>query len=69
MKSFHYKDKHTFFTLYKEYVRPQLECASSVWSPWLAGDIKMIEKVQGKALKITTGSKVKKNARRQGWKL
>jgi hypothetical protein len=50
-KKFHYRDKHTFFTLYKQYVRPQLECATSAWTPWFAGDIKMIEKVQEKALK------------------
>ncbi len=43
--------------LYKQYVRPHLEFASSAWSPWLAGDIEVLEKVQEKALRMTTGLK------------
>jgi hypothetical protein len=56
-KNFHYRDKHTFLRLYKQYVRPHLEFASPAWSPWLAGDIEVLEKVQEKALRMTTGLK------------
>jgi hypothetical protein len=49
-KNFHYRDKHTFLRLYKQYVRPHLEFASPAWTPWLAEDIEVFEKVQEKAL-------------------
>jgi hypothetical protein len=38
-------------------VRPHLEFASPAWSPWLAGDIEVLEKVQEKARRMTTGLK------------
>jgi hypothetical protein len=58
-RNFHYRDRHTFVRLYKQYVRPHLEFASSSCSPWLAGDIEKIEKVQEKAVKMVAGLKSK----------
>jgi hypothetical protein len=46
-----------FLKLYKQYARPHLKFVSPAWSPWLIGDIEVVEKVQEKALKMTTGLK------------
>jgi hypothetical protein len=43
--------------LYKQYVRPHLEFSSPAWSPWLQGDIDILEKVQEKAVKMVSGLK------------
>jgi ribonuclease P/MRP protein subunit RPP40 len=56
-RSFHYRDKHVFIRLYKQYVRPHLEFSSSVWNPWNLADIKNIEAVQIKAVKMVSGLK------------
>jgi hypothetical protein len=56
-KNFHYRDRRMFLKLYKQYARPHLEFASPAWSAWLIGDIEVVEKVQEKALKMTTGLK------------
>jgi hypothetical protein len=56
-KNFHYRDKHTFLRLYKQYMRPHLEFASPAWSSWPAGYIEVLEKVQEKALRMNTGPK------------
>jgi len=45
-RNFHYRDRHTFIRLYKQYVRPHLEFSSPAWSPWLIGDIEVIEKMK-----------------------
>jgi hypothetical protein len=49
-KNFHYREKHVFLRLYKQYVRPHLEFAVPAWSQWLKGDIETLEKVQEKAV-------------------
>ena len=54
-RSFHYRDKNVFIRLYKQYVRPHLEFSSSVWNPWNLADIKNIEAVQIKAIKMVSG--------------
>lgn len=54
-KNFHYRDRHVFLRLYKQYVRPHLEFAVPAWSPWLKGDIETLEKVQEKAVKMVAG--------------
>ncbi len=54
---FHYRDRNVFLKLYKQYVRPHLEFASPAWSPWQKGDIETIERVQEKALRMTSGLK------------
>jgi ribonuclease P/MRP protein subunit RPP40 len=56
-RNFHYRDRHTFLRLYKQYVRPHLEFASPAWSPWIQGDIDTLEKVQEKAVKMVAGLK------------
>ena len=39
-----YRDKVTFFNLYKTYVRPHLEYAVQAWSPWNIGDKELLER-------------------------
>ena len=39
-------DPRTFILLYKALVRPHLEYANSVWSPYKKGDIEAIEKIK-----------------------
>jgi hypothetical protein len=58
-RNFHYRDRHTFLKLYKQYVRPHLEFSSQAWSPWLVGDKETLEKVQEKAVKMVSGLKSK----------
>ena len=45
-----YRDKVTFFNLYKTYVRPHLEYAVQAWSPWNSGDKEALENVQRRAV-------------------
>jgi hypothetical protein len=54
-KCFHFRDRHVFLQLYKQYVRPHLEFATPAWSPWLQSDIQLLEKVQEKAVKMISG--------------
>ena len=42
-RNFIYMDKNTFINLYKSLVRPHLEYANSVWSPYKKGDVEAIE--------------------------
>ncbi len=58
-RNFHYRDRHTFIRLYKQYVRPHLEFAAPSWSLWLTGDIEKLEKVQEKAVKMVAGLRAK----------
>ncbi len=58
-RAFHYRDRHVFIQLYKQYVRPHLEFAAPAWSPWLVGDIKALEDVQIQAVKMVSGLKSK----------
>jgi len=44
-------DPRTFILLYKALVRPHVEYANSVWSPYKKGDIEAIEKIQKRATK------------------
>ncbi len=46
-RSFHYHDRYNFVGLYNRYryVLPHLEFAVQAWSPWLAKDIEVLEKV------------------------
>ena len=45
-------DCKTFILLYKALVRPHLEYANSVWSPYKKSDIEQIEKIQKRATKL-----------------
>ncbi|KAJ3659737.1 hypothetical protein Zmor_011411 [Zophobas morio] len=50
-KAFQSLSKESFLTLYKSYVRPQLEYASVVWCPFLQKDIELLERAQRRATK------------------
>ena len=54
-KNFHYRDKNVFKKLYIQYVRPHMEFASPVWSPWLEQDIQRLETVQKRAVNMISG--------------
>ena len=54
-KSFHYRDRHVFVRLYKQYVRCLLEYAAPVWNPWLISDIDCLEKVQKTMVNLIPG--------------
>jgi len=53
-RNFIYMDKNTFITLYKSFVRPHLEYANLVWSPYKKCDVELeaIENVQKRATKL-----------------
>jgi ribonuclease P/MRP protein subunit RPP40 len=54
-RSFHFRDRHIFVRLYKQYVRPHLEFASTAWSPWTQSDKECLEKVQKRAIRMVSG--------------
>jgi hypothetical protein len=56
-RAFHFRDRHTFIRLYKQYILPHLEFAVKVWSPWLEKDKEMLEKVKRRAVKMVSGLK------------
>ena len=56
-KNFHFRDRNIFKKLYVQYVRPHVEFASPVWSPWLEQDIQTLDKVQKKAVGMISGLK------------
>ena len=51
-RTFTYMDKEMFLPLFKTLIRPHLEYATVVWSPFLKKDIFLIENVQRRATKI-----------------
>ena len=51
-RAFHYRKKDYLVPLYKTFVRPKLEYASSAWSPWLEKDKKLLEKVQERLVRM-----------------
>ena len=58
-RSFHFRDKIIFVRLYKQYVRCILEYVALAWSPWSAGDIETLEKVQRRLISLIPGLKGK----------
>ena len=58
-RAFHYRNKSTFVSLYKQYVRPHIEFAVPAWSPWTRADIDLLENVQRRAVRMVSGLKGK----------
>jgi hypothetical protein len=56
-RAFHYRDRHVFVRLYKQYVRPHLEFATQAWSPWTVTDCEVLERVQRRAVRMVSGLK------------
>ena len=56
-RSFLYKDRVVFLKLYTQFIRCHLEFAVPVWSPWSAGDIAILEKVQIRTVNMIAGLK------------
>jgi hypothetical protein len=54
-KNFHFRDRHVFVKLNKQYVRPHLEFATRVWSPWLSTDKQVVKNVQKKFVNTVAG--------------
>ena len=54
-KAFHYRDRHVYINLYKQYVRPHLEFCSPAWSPWTQADINCLEQIQQRAVRLVSG--------------
>ncbi len=54
-RNFHFRDRHVYIKLYKQYVRPHLEFATAAWSPWQKQDIDLLEEVQKKAVGMVSG--------------
>ena len=57
VKTFTCRDVLLWKKLYVSLVRPQLEFASTVWNPYLKGDIEALERVQRRASRIPTALK------------
>ena len=56
-RAFHYRKKEYLVPLYKTFVRPKLEYASSAWSPWLEKDKTPLENVQGRLVRMISDVK------------
>ena len=59
--AFHYRDRHVFMKLYKQYVRPHLEFSTQAWALWSVEDKKKLENVQQRAVKMVSGLKAVDN--------
>ena len=56
-RSFHYRKKENLVPLWKTFVRPKLEFAVAAWSPWQEGDMKILEKVQERLVRMLSDVK------------
>ena len=54
-RAFHYRDRHVFIRLYKQYVLPHLEFSVTAWAPWTEADKVVLEKVQQRAVAMVSG--------------
>jgi hypothetical protein len=54
-RAFHYRDRHVYMRLYKQYVRPHLEFSTQAWAPWTEADKACLEKVQQRAVRQISG--------------
>ena len=55
-RSLTYRDK-TWIKLYRIFVRPHLEYCIQAWAPWTLSDIEVLESVQKRAIRMTSGLK------------
>ena len=53
--AFTYRHKSTWLHLYRLRVRPLLETSVQAWAPYAEGDIDVLEKVQERAVRMTSG--------------
>jgi hypothetical protein len=58
-RTFEYRDLELIKSLYTTFVRPHLEFAVAVWSPYLKGDIDVLERVQRRATKLVPSLKTR----------
>ena len=56
-RNFIHMNSNTFVLLYKALVRPHVEYANSVWSPYRKSDMLAIEKIQKRATKLVISLK------------
>lgn len=56
-KSFYRPTPDLMLKLYTAYIRPHLEFSVGVWSPFLQGDIKLLESIQRRATRLPTAFK------------
>ena len=54
-RAFTYRDRHNWIRLYKVYIRPHLEYAVQAWAPWHQKDIDVLEEVQMRVVRMTSG--------------
>ena len=63
------KNREIFSVLYRSLVRPLLEYASSVWSPYLVKDKLDVESIQRRASRIALGQKRRETSYEEGCEL
>lgn len=56
-RSFHFRKKENLVPLYTTFVRSKIEFANAAWSPWQEGDIKVLEKVQERFVRMLSDAK------------
>ena len=54
-RSLTYRNKEVWLKLYRIYVRPILEYCVQAWNPWMSKDVKVIESIQKRAVRMTSG--------------
>ena len=56
-RSFHFRTKTVLVPLYKTFVRPRMEYAVAVWSPWMRKDEEVLERVQQRFIRMLSDVK------------
>ena len=56
-RAFHFRKKEDLVPLYITFVRSRMEFANAAWSPWQEGDIKILEKVQERFVRMLSDVK------------